>query len=642
LTGALYYNTTSSSMKVWSGSAWLDAYASLSGALIATNNLSDLNNTTSARTNLGVTATGADTTYAYRANNLSDLSSASTARTNLGLGTAATTASTAYATAAQGTNADTALADRFKWDGGATGLVAATGRTSLGVTATGSDTTYAYRANNLSDLASASTARTNLGLGTAATTASSDYLTSANPSYTGTLTGGTGVVNLGSGQFYKDASGNVGVGTSNPSTYGIFASVANSNGYVNTGNFINSSNGSGAVNRILMGNDSSNGAAQFVLYSSTHSTFPNILDINNANSAALRFLTNNTERVRITSGGNVGIGTSSPTIKLVTIGEMGTQFSTNDSILKFGNNGTVASISATYGTTGSYVPIQFLTSDTERMRITSTGDVGIGTTAPAAKLVVATNSANGASTLNWTTGNTLLLDNSDTTYNATSVAKLVFNTTAGGYNNGGIIYAGGGGGFNSGFLGFATGWNSSSLATERMRISSAGNLLVNSTVGTLPLSVQGTSGGAAAAMFTGGAAGVANDLIYFYSSGQASLIGYIGYNGSVVTYNVTSDYRLKDNIAPITGALAKIAQLKPVTYTWKLNNANGQGFIAHELAEVFPDAVSGKKDGMFKDGKIKPQGIDTSILVATLTAAIQEQQALIENLTTRLNALEGK
>ena len=75
VTGALYFDTTTNNMKVWSGSAWLDAYASLSGALLANNNLSDLNNAT-------------------------------TARTNLGLGTAATTASTDYATAAQGTKVD--------------------------------------------------------------------------------------------------------------------------------------------------------------------------------------------------------------------------------------------------------------------------------------------------------------------------------------------------------------------------------------------------------------------------------------------------------------------------------------------------------------------------------------------------------
>jgi len=78
ITGALYFNTTTNDMKVWSGSAWLDAYASTSGTLAAANNLSDLDNV-------------------------------ATARTNLGLGTAATTASTDYATAAQGTTADNAL-----------------------------------------------------------------------------------------------------------------------------------------------------------------------------------------------------------------------------------------------------------------------------------------------------------------------------------------------------------------------------------------------------------------------------------------------------------------------------------------------------------------------------------------------------
>jgi hypothetical protein len=61
-----------------------------------------------------------------------------------------------------------------------------------------------------------------------------------------------------------------------------------------------------------------------------------------------------------------------------------------------------------------------------------------------------------------------------------------------------------------------------------------------------------------------------------------------------------------------------------------------------ELAEVAPDAVTGEKDAVNEDGSIKPQGIDTSFLVATLTAAIQEQQALITALTARITALENK
>ena len=99
----------------------------------------------------------------------------------------------------------------------------------------------------------------------------------------------------------------------------------------------------------------------------------------------------------------------------------------------------------------------------------------------------------------------------------------------------------------------------------------------------------------------------------------------------------------------MTGALAKVAQLKPVTYKWNADNSQDEGFIAHELAEVCPSAVSGEKDAVNEDGSIKPQGIDTSFLVATLTAAIQEQQAIITQqaaaltaLTTRITALESK
>jgi hypothetical protein len=140
-----------------------------------------------------------------------------------------------------------------------------------------------------------------------------------------------------------------------------------------------------------------------------------------------------------------------------------------------------------------------------------------------------------------------------------------------------------------------------------------------------------------------------NHMVFFYGSGAS--VGSIAPNGTnAVSYITTSDYRLKENITPMTGALAKVAQLKPVTYKWKSDGSDGQGFIAHELAEVVPDCVSGEKDAVEtytdEDGneqtRIKAQGIDTSFLVATLTAAMQEQQKIIQELKARIVALEAK
>lgn len=165
----------------------------------------------------------------------------------------------------------------------------------------------------------------------------------------------------------------------------------------------------------------------------------------------------------------------------------------------------------------------------------------------------------------------------------------------------------------------------------------------------------GTSNGAGGINTTSLVADAAlNPALYFnsnYGGGtkahvlfrrNSSTVGQITENGSSTSYTTTSDYRLKENILSMTGALDKVAQLKPVTYTWKADGSNGQGFIAHELQAVVPDCVIGNKDEINEDGSIKPQSVDTSFLVATLTAAIQEQQTIINNLKTRIEALEGQ
>ena len=134
----------------------------------------------------------------------------------------------------------------------------------------------------------------------------------------------------------------------------------------------------------------------------------------------------------------------------------------------------------------------------------------------------------------------------------------------------------------------------------------------------------------------------------FCGSGGGT-IGYISTSTTATSYVTGSDYRLKEAITPMTGALAKVAELKPVTYKWKLDGSDSQGFIAHELAEIVPECVVGEKDAVDAEGNPVYQGIDTSFLVATLTAAIQELKALVDTqastittLTDRITALEAK
>jgi len=196
--------------------------------------------------------------------------------------------------------------------------------------------------------------------------------------------------------------------------------------------------------------------------------------------------------------------------------------------------------------------------------------------------------------------------------------------------------------------------------TQAMTLDASGNYFLGTTsngIATSRASIFNNSSNVTAtfAAQSGTAAGTANVICYHgaasgataatqisFLNGSAGQVGSITSTGSVTAYVTASDYRLKNTVTRMTGALAKVALLKPVTYKWNADGSDGEGFIAHELAEVCPHAVTGEKDAIDSDGNPQYQGIDTSFLVATLTAAIQEQQALIQTLTDRITALEAK
>ena len=186
-------------------------------------------------------------------------------------------------------------------------------------------------------------------------------------------------------------------------------------------------------------------------------------------------------------------------------------------------------------------------------------------------------------------------------------------------------------------------------SAERARIDSSGQLLIGTTTSNSNYGLRISGNRGIDLVGWGNARGEAinlkahntsnADAIYFNTS--AAQVGVISITSTATSYVTSSDYRLKENIAPMTGALATVSALKPCTYTWKSDGSDGQGFIAHELAEVCPQAVSGKKDAVNEEGSIKPQGVDTSFLVATLTAAIQELKAIVDAQAVEIAALKG-
>jgi hypothetical protein len=368
--------------------------------------------------------------------------------------------------------------------------------------------------------------------------------------------------------------------------------------------------------------------------------------------------TGGSERARVDSSGNLGLGvtpsawssTDSRALQLrnANSSQSGNIHSINDSV-GLSQNSYYASGWKYYGTGASSLYWQESGSHkwgyaasgtagnaitfTQAMTLDASGNLGVGTTSIA---------SGGAGTVNVNFH----------TPSANSVYLKLSNTSTGNTTSDGFDLAVDSSGNNY----FINRENAASIfytnATERARIDSSGNLLVGTTSSpeayTTKIAAKGNISGAAiyANNTSAGAdsaflAKVNTTSCYLaYFAYGSSNVGTISTNGSTTSYNTTSDYRLKENVAPMTGALSVVSQLKPCTYTWKSDGSAGQGFIAHELQQVVPDAVHGEKDGAKEDGTPIYQGIDTSFLVATLTAAIQEQQAIITSLTARIEALE--
>jgi hypothetical protein len=134
-----------------------------------------------------------------------------------------------------------------------------------------------------------------------------------------------------------------------------------------------------------------------------------------------------------------------------------------------------------------------------------------------------------------------------------------------------------------------------------------------------------------------------NSFMEFGTETTFTVRGSITYNrgSAVVAYNTTSDYRLKSEINDFN-ALEIVSNLKPKEF--RIGDAINKsfGFIAHELQEYLPQAVTGEKDEMKEDGTPKYQGVDYSQLTGLLTKAIQELKAENDTLKERLTALENR
>jgi hypothetical protein len=425
-----------------------------------------------------------------------------------------------------------------------------------------------------------------------------------------------------------DTSGNVGIGTSSPTTkLQVNGGVA-----INGATFPSSGVGMELIwdgtQSVVQSYSRSGGAYQ-----------PLWLD-----GSFVRVNTNGTEKMRIDSSGNVGIGITTP-VSYAGYGNL-TVNGTSGGTLTLRNSANTnssemaATASEVYLKSVAATPLWFGTNNTEKMRIDSSGNVGIGTSSPSQKLDIGGGGnlrLSGAST-----GDQSIRVGTSRSGNGYSFIDLQGDTT---YDNGlRIIRTNGGANTPSHIEHRGTGALSLitqeagpitflTSATERMRLLSGGELLVGSTTnnGRVCAHQLGSEdvyfariGSAGSALTVSGSASTMTAGYFVTSSGLA---GSITCSGTATSYNTSSDVRLKHDIVNAPEASNIIDAIQVRSFKWNADNSEQRyGFVAQELVEVAPEAVSQPED------PDEMMGVDYSKLVPILVKEIQSLRARVAQL----------